>query len=154
MDKTILEPTTRIELLGFIIDTESWSYSLPERRVRKLEGTASGLLRALEDDRLGALAGRGLEAFELDRRAPARDLARLAGQVLSMQAALGLVCRIRSRYLLHCITPAAAAQNYGMLVEVTERAHSEIALWANELRKLPVMPLTPHTRRPRFPPRG
>jgi hypothetical protein len=35
-----------------------------------------------------------------------------------------------------------------MLVEVTERAHSEIELWANELRKLPV--ITPHTRRPDF----
>ena len=33
-DMTVFEPTTRIELLGFIIDTDAWSYGLPERRLR------------------------------------------------------------------------------------------------------------------------
>jgi len=150
MDKTIFEPTTRIELLGFIIDTEAWLYGLPERRLRKLEATASGLLRMLEEDRLVALANEGPDAFERDGRAPARELARLAGQVMAMQSALGLVCRIRSRYVLHCVAPAAAAVNYGMLVGVPERARAEIELWANDLRDLPVMPLTPHTRVPEF----
>ena len=79
------------------------------------------------------------------------ELARLAGQVMAMQSALGLVCRIRSRYLLHCIAPAAAAMNYSMLVDVPERARAEIELWANDLRELPVMPLTPTLQPPRRP---
>ena len=52
--------------------------------------------------------------------------------------------------VLHCVAPAAAAMNYGMLVGVPERARTEIELWANDLRELPVMPLTPHTRAPEF----
>ena len=35
-----------------------------------------------------------------------------------------------------------------MLVEARERARSEIVLWVNDLRNLPVMPLTPHVRQP------
>ena len=95
MDKTVFEPTTRIELLGFIFDTDAWS------------SPRSGLLRMLEEDRLVALAKEGPDAFERDGRAPARELALLAGQVMAMQSALGLVCRSRSRYELHCIAPAA-----------------------------------------------
>ena len=37
-----------------------------------------------------------------------------------------------------------------MLVEVPERARREIELWARDLRALPLMPLTPHLRRPNF----
>jgi hypothetical protein len=72
MDKTVFEPKTRIELLGFIIDTDAWLYGLPERRLRKLEGTADGLLRTLEEDRLGALAEEGPDAFGYGGRVPAR----------------------------------------------------------------------------------
>jgi hypothetical protein len=61
--------------------------------------------------KLEALAGDVLAAGE---RVQARQLARLAGQVLSMQTALGLVCRVRSRYINHCLRPAAAAQSYVM----------------------------------------
>ncbi len=56
----------------------------------------------------------------------ARRLARLAGQVLSMQTALGLVCRVRGRFLSHSILPAAQAQAYGMTVTVSARARAEI----------------------------
>ena len=76
MAKTVFEPTTRIELLGFIIDTEAWLYGLPERRLRKLEGTASGLLHMLEEDRLGALADEGPDAAVDRRGSPPRWIVR------------------------------------------------------------------------------
>ena len=73
---------------------------------------------------------------------------------MAMQSALGLVCRIRSRYVLLCIVPAAAAVNYSMLVGVPERARTEIELWTNDLRELPVMPPDTTHARPRVPPRS
>jgi hypothetical protein len=53
-------------------------------------------------------------------------------------------------YVLHCISPSAAAQDYNLVVEARERARSEIVLWAYDLRNLPVMPLTPRVRQPGF----
>ena len=44
--------------------------------------------------------------------------------------------------------PAAVAQRYNQLVPLVGRAHEEIGIWARQLRQLPVMPLTPHMRRP------
>ena len=51
MDKTILDPNPRIELLGLIIDTAVWVYGLLERWLRTLEATAHGVLSTLEADR-------------------------------------------------------------------------------------------------------
>jgi hypothetical protein len=129
--KTNLAMGTRIDLLGFSLDTDTWLFGVPERRLRKLENTAAEVLAAGQSVR-------------------ARLLARLAGQILSMQTALGLVCRVRSRYIANCIRPAARVQQYSMIVAVSERARHEIELWARDLRALPLMPLTPHLRCPDF----
>jgi hypothetical protein len=108
---SVSEPKTNLlmlmvmDLLGFTLDTNFgvMEFRVPERRASKLESTARALLEEM-------VVGGG--------QAQARSLARLAGQVMSMQTALGLVCRVRSRYLLHCLRPAAVANRYGMLVDV------------------------------------
>ena len=128
--KTNLDMNTSIVLLGFTIDTVAWTFGVPERRLRKLKATARAALGEIDAE---------------GGQATARLLARLAGQVMSMQIALGLVCRVRSRYILTCVRPAAAARRYGMLVPVSARARGEIELWAGELEQLPLMPLTVHT---------
>jgi hypothetical protein len=129
--KTVYVPDTRLDLLGFIIDTVTWRFEVPERRLIKLESTA----RAVQ------AAGETIQA---------RELARLAGQILAMQTGLGLVCRVRSRFINLSILPAARAQRYNMIVPVLTNARREIDLWADGLRSLPFMPLTPHRRRPDF----
>jgi len=65
-----------------------------------------------------------------------------------MQPALGLVCRLRCRYILLALLPAAHAQNYSMFVPAMERAVREIELWAGDLDHLERQPLQCLSRAP------
>ena len=76
--KTDLSMPTRATSLGFILDTVDMSYGIPERRLLKLETLANTVLRA-------------------DAGVRAVTIAQLTGQIWSMQPALGLICRLRSR---------------------------------------------------------
>ena len=130
--KTDLAMSTRVTSLGFIIDTALMCYDIPLKRIEKLEAQATSVLQL-------AVAGRGVVA---------REVCRLTGQVWSMQPALGLICRIRSRYLTLSMLPAAHRQQYGMVIKVSERAIIELTTWAHRVRHLPRMPLHQHLRRP------
>jgi len=114
--------------LGFVLDTIDMSYDIPERRLAKLESLAERVLQAKS----------GVRAV---------TIAQLTGQIWSMQPALGLICRLRCRYLTLCMLPAARAQQYGMVVHLVDRAREETTLWARSLRQLPRMPLQTHLRR-------
>ena len=127
--KTDLTTPTRATSLGFIIDTILMAYDVPPKRLEKLTALARLVLESPGGVR-------------------AKTLASLCGQVWSMQTALGLVCRLRSRYLTLCLLPAARRQHYGMLVRVEGRAREELQLWARRVHALPRMPLHTHLRRP------
>jgi hypothetical protein len=81
---------------------------------------------------------------------PARVVCKLIGQIVSMQLALGLVCRLRSRYLLLAVRGAAVAANYNITVVITGRALDELMLWRDKLTKLPEAPMHGHLRLPDF----
>ena len=71
----------------------------------------------------------------------------LVGQVLSLQLSLGLVCRLRSRYLLLAIRDSARALNYNTAVFIVGRALVELRLWAGPLSHLPEEPMYTRMRR-------
>ena len=76
-----------------MLDTEAMCIGVPEGRRLKLERTADDVWR---------------------RRAhvPIRLLCKLVGRIIGLQLALGLVRRLRSRYLFHSVCDAARAGNH------------------------------------------
>lgn len=101
-----------IECLGFILDTELMMYDIPERRLAKLLATAWGVTDI------------GKSSASTAR---ARSLASLVGQFWSLQTALGLVCRLRSRYILISIIRPAVLD--GADEFDTASIYRELARW-------------------------
>ncbi len=58
------------------------------------------------------------------------------------------MCRLRSRYILLAVRPAAVEGNYSKLVHVPERAAREIDIWAGDLAHFERQPMIRHMRRP------
>ena len=129
--KMVTDMGMRVKLLGFMIDTEHMTIGVPESRREKLIATANLVLKQ---------AG----------RVQARLVARLAGQIISLQLALGLICRLRSRYLLDAIKEAARVGNYNLYVALKAKAVSEVKLFALGLDKLSDQPIHMYQRAPDF----
>ena len=124
----------RIKLLpkvGFTLDTSTMSIAVPAARQEKLVASAEYVLTRR-------------------RRVPARRVCQVIGQVLSMQLALGLVCRLRSRYLMLAVRAAAVASNYNIFVEVSGRALDELELWRDQASSMTEAPMHVHRRRPDY----
>ena len=119
---------TRLKLLGFMLDTGSMTIGVPDSRRDKLRATADLVL-----------ANQGAVRV--------RTVCQLVGQILPLQLSLGLVCRLRSRYLLLAVRDAAQAQNYNTVVPLLGRALDELHLWAGSLTHLPEEPMYKHMRR-------
>jgi len=130
--KSTTTPTLSLELLGFVINTDTMLLDVPQRRLDKLRRTASEVL--------GLCRGGGA--------VQARLLLRLVGQIWSMQLALGLVCRLRARYLMRCVREAQRVGDYGRAVAVDGKAQNEVELFAGSLAHVPRRPLHPHLRWP------
>ena len=122
---------TRLKLLGFMLDTGSMTIGVPDSRRDKLRATAELVL-----------ANQGAVRV--------RTVCQLVGQILSLQLSLGLVCRLRSRYLLLAVRDAARAQNYNAVVPIRGRALDELHLWADSLTHLPDEPMYTHMRRAHY----
>jgi hypothetical protein len=63
------------------------------------------------------------------------------GQIISLQLALGLVCRWRSRYLLLSVRDAARAGDYRGFTMLHERAAEEVELFAYQLGSFEDQPM-------------
>jgi hypothetical protein len=123
-----LDLVCRIKLLGFMLDTEAMSIGIPEGRRLKLVHTAS-------------------EVWKRRERVPVRLVCQLAGQVISLQLALGLVCRLRSRYLLHSVRDAARTGDYSGFTVLSERAAEEAELFGYQLDTFRDQPMHKHKRK-------
>ena len=108
-EKLCIGLDTRIKLLGFVLETGSMAIGVPNLRRDKLRTMAKFVL-----------ANHGAVRV--------RTMCQLVGQILPLQHSLGLVCRLRSRYLLLAIRDAARAQNYNMVVPILGRALDELHL--------------------------
>ena len=118
----------RLKLLGFMLDTETMRIGIPEGRRIKLVHTAE-------------------EVWRRRARAPVRLVCQLVGQIISLQLALGLVCRLRSRYLLHSVRDAARAGDYRGFTGLGSRAADEVKLFATQVDTLKDQPMHKHKRK-------
>jgi len=121
----------RIKLLGFILDTAPMTIAVPEPRRLKLIASVEHVITH-------------------HSAVSARKVCQVVGQILSMQLALGLVCRLRSRYLLLAVRRAAIEGNYNLIVAVHGRALDELELWREQATTLAASPMHVHLRRPDF----
>lgn len=125
--KLTLDMACSIEGLGFVLDTVSMQYSIPARRQQKLLGAVDEVL--------------------VDWPSPrARAVCRVVGHILSCELALGLVARLRSRYLILSTRAAATSQRYDDRIAGNDKALAELLLWKRELSSLPPQPFTRHRR--------
>ena len=76
-----------------------------------------------------------------------RLVCQLVGQIISLQLALGLVCRLRSRYLLHSVRGTVRAGDYRGFTTLGERAADETALFAYQLNSFEDQPMHKHKRK-------
>ena len=76
-----------------------------------------------------------------------RLVCQLVGQIISLQLALGLVGRVRSRYLLHSVRGTVRAGDYRGFTTLGERAADETALFAYQLNSFEDQPMHKHKRK-------
>ena len=124
--KSVLRPSTRLTLLGFIVDTVEGTFRItPERKV------------SMEHSLDCALAQSWL---------PVRELASVAGKLVSCYLALGPVTRIFTRSLFECLAArdvtltarsarGRARQWWRGGVRLSRKAQSELKFWKRTLPK-------------------
>jgi hypothetical protein len=127
-DKLHVDLVCRIKLLGFMLDTEFMLIGIPDGRRAKLVATAQAVLK-------------------MRRRVAVRLVCQLVGQILSMQLAFGLVCRLRSRYLLFSVRDAARRGDYSGFTALNARAADEASLFADQVDTLVDQPMHKHLRK-------
>lgn len=103
---------TRIEHLGFVIDTVLGLYEVTLKRWTGLQDLISSLLSSA--------------------RHPVRKLAKFTGHVVSMMLALGPIARMFTRAAYHLI--AGCDDVWSAWVTVTPELRRELSFWAGECR--------------------
>ena len=132
MDKLDLRMVTALNLLGFNIDTGDLTVGVPDKRRAKLSRTVRAVLAA-------------------PHAAVVRDVCRVIGQIQSMHLALGITCRIRSRYLnLFVKLALLAGRTYDGTMAVTDRALAELHLWERDAATAGRRPMHEYLRAPDY----
>lgn len=119
-------PSQRMTFLGFIIDSVAGRLYASAVRAQEVAEAVASVLAA------GA-------------RVPARQLARVAGQLASLQPALGNAARIFTRSIHRCL-PSGGRSAWRKQVEVSTGAREELQFWQECFSTLDGQPLWPSTR--------
>ena len=130
-DKSSILPSKVLTLLGFILDTDQMIYMVPEKRISKM-------LRAVE------------EIVEADFSCSARQVQRVAGHINSMTLAFGMVCRLRSRYLLSFCRDACTSGLWDSRYPLFRRAIEELLWWRDNLTSIRPRSILSYLRKPDF----
>ena len=125
--KLVLTLGHTLDGLGFTLNTARMEYSIPARRQARLLQAVDVVLSAWPRPR-------------------ARDVCRVVGHILSCELALGLIARLRSRYLILSTRAAATAQRYNDRIVGSAKAFAELLLWKHDLRSMPPQPFVRHRR--------
>ena len=111
-EKSCLYPSQLGEWLGFEIDTVAFTFAVPNRKLEKL-------LQSAERER-----GR--------ERTTARNIAKVAGQIVSMEPGLGPLSRLFTRKMYKFVD---TCPSWDGDVQATDEVRREIAFWSDNLRK-------------------
>ena len=114
-EKSVLEPTQRLEYLGFLIDTVEMKFFLPEMKILKIQNLA--------------------EKF-LSEQTSARQLASLLGLLQATLPAITiapLYFRNLQRDLSKALNPSEGKQSYRTVVALSLESRGELMWWKNWL---------------------
>ena len=124
--KSIWEPTSRLEWLGFIWDLKKGSVEIPDKKFICLKEGLMSLIKGQET-------------------VSARNLARTVGRIISMSFALGNICQIMTRNL-H--VPIQNRVSWDKPVILDFPVMDELIFWLDNIDKLPFRTLSPIYRIP------
>ena len=111
-EKSALEPSQRIRLLGFWVNSKEGTFRIPEERKEKIM--------------------QQLREAETGKRMKVRELASLAGRIMSCFLALGPVTRIFTREMYACVELRSGWRDS---VELTPGARREMRFWRDTLSR-------------------
>jgi ribonuclease HI len=123
--KSCLTPTQVLDHLGFTVDTSRMIFAVTARRRARLLAVASDLLR---------------EADTHAGHVNARAASRVAGHILSLYLALGVVTRLRTRYLYRDLLPVSTSSTraaWNRRIRLSDAAYKDVAFWRENLEQLP-----------------
>mmetsp|Transcript_26121 Transcript_26121/g.35943 ORF Transcript_26121/g.35943 Transcript_26121/m.35943 type:complete len:475 (-) Transcript_26121:37-1461(-) len=132
-EKSCTVISTCITLLGFIVDSSLMEYRVPDKRKAKMLSAA-------------------LEVSTPRKHVSARLIQRVAGHINSLSLALGVVCRLRSRYMLLACRPACISENWDAPVVLSEQALAEVSWWIRNLSSIRPRRIDAFLRKPSFRP--
>ena len=107
-EKSVVNPTQRIEQLGMMVDTVRGVFEVPARRWDNLQVSIRILLSTKR------------------HRVPVRQLASCVGKIISMKIALGPVVQLYTRYLYQVVE---SAPSWFSFVPVSPLAIEELEFW-------------------------
>ena len=126
-DKLHLELRRILEGLGHVVNTETMTVTLTERRRRKWAAAADLVI-----------ANQG--------SVDARVVARVAGQASSDGLVFGLESRLRARYMLRWVATTAVGGDYRRRAPISGRALAEVVRCARVAREFVERPMHEHLR--------
>ena len=122
-EKSVLVPTRRLIVLGTVVDTHAFAFSMPAKRVLAAERAASALL----------------DAHTRGEQVAARDLAKAVGRIVSMGIALGRGARRMTRCCYRDLANATGTDPDASRMELraawrvsmrlSDAAAKELAFW-------------------------
>ena len=118
-DKCHWEPLKRVAWLGYYLDMErNMLYILKERILRLKTSVASTLYQIQRSN---------------DRILPARFVASVVGQIISLQSVIGNIVRLKTRHLFKCINLRAS---WKAPIYISKAALEELQFWYDNVESL------------------
>jgi hypothetical protein len=115
-EKSIFQPTQKLEWLGLVWNSPDFCLSIPDRRVQDCLDTVSRL-------------------FEKLPKITARQLAQCTGKIISMGSVVGNVTRLMTRHCYMLIESRASWDNF-LKFDSSHEFVRELVLWLSNLKVL------------------
>ena len=111
LKKSIWIPTKRIQFLGFAVDTDQMTYTVPDKKLEVFLNLASKILKS--------------------GKASAKDISRVTGRLVSMQPALGKIVLLTTRCMYAFLAKQSTWYREGSL---DQGSLEELEFWFKNIR--------------------
>lgn len=116
-EKCVWEPQSSLTWLGLRWDMTEGKVFITEKRIEKLQKNIDKILQKTTSQSMALV----------------KEIAGVAGQIISMQTAVGKVVQLKTRELFNCINSRAS---WNAPVVVSAGVRSELKYWAQNIRSL------------------
>lgn len=117
IEKSNFQPVQSIEWLGLLWDSKSYSLFIPNRRVGEVQSTLNFLINS----------------FPLFT---ARELAKFAGQIISLSPVYDCVCSLMTRNIYLAVFESRGHWDHLMNLAFPDLVKTELEFWTNNLVKM------------------